>query len=288
MAIIGIFASIIAAVFQALNYAISKKCQETYHLYGLKVLIASHIGMGFILLWPFIFLRYYSYFEWNHLIDLLKINIPFLMAQYFIFLSLRVSDASIVSPLLVLKLPVLTGISVVLFHDTFTAFQYSAIAFILVISWIFSSLSGQIKFKALLFVFITCCGYVTSDIAITEYTKKFATNVFEQSLIANSYNYIAGALFFIPCAFIKGVTIKDIYHCRYISLIWIISVLFIVIGFKLSGVVSGNIIQTLRGPFGIIITLLFFKDQILDHGEHWKRKIFLSILMTLAVVVFYI
>ena len=111
MVLIGIIASIFAAIGQALNYALTKDCQEKHRIYGFRMLIGAHIGMGFIMLWPFLFCSYYTYFEWEHLIDLFKINLPFLFAQYFMMQSIRVSDASIVSPLLVLKIPVLAAIS---------------------------------------------------------------------------------------------------------------------------------------------------------------------------------
>ena len=202
--------------------------------------------------------------------------------------SIRVSDASIVSPLLVLKIPVLAAISIVLFKDSYAIHQYLAIAAILLLSWYFSSLSGQIKLKALIFVFLASSCYVLSDIAITNYAKKFAVHPIEQVMIANCFNYIAGALFFLPCAFIKKVKVKDVYNCKYVALSWIISVTLIVMGFNLSGLVSGTIIQSLRGAFGIIIALLFFRNEMADHGARWQLKIAISILMTLAVASFYL
>ena len=288
MVLIGIIASIFAAIGQALNYALTKDCQEKHRIYGFRMLIGAHIGMGFIMLWPFLFCSYYTYFEWEHLIDLFKINLPFLFAQYCMMQSIRVSDASIVSPLLVLKIPVLAAISIVLFKDSYAVHQYLAIAAILLLSWYFSSLSGQIKLKALMFVFLASFCYVLSDIAITDYAKKFAAHPIEQVMIANSFNYIAGAIFFLPCAFMKKVTAKDIYNCKYVALSWIIAVTLIVIGFNLSGLVSGTIIQSLRGAFGIIIALIFFRNEIMDHGARWQLKVAISILMTLSVASFYL
>ena len=59
-------------------------------------------------------------------------------------------------------------------------------------------------------------------------------------------------------------------------------------GFNLSGLVSGTIIQSLRGAFGIIIALLFFRNEMTDHGARWQLKIAISILMTFAVASFYL
>ena len=288
MVLIGIIASIFAAIGQALNYALTKDCQEKYHIYGFRMLIGAHIGMGFILLWPFIFCSYYTYFEWEHLIDLFKINLPFLFAQYFMMQSIRASDASVVSPLLVLKIPVLAAITILLFKDSYAVHQYLAIAAILLLSWYFSSLSGKINLKALLFVFLASSCYVMSDIAITVYAKKFAVHPIEQVMIANCFNYIAGALFFLSCALIKKVTVKDVYNCKYVAISWIVAVTLIVIGFNLSGIVSGTIIQSLRGAFGIIIALLFFRNEMADHGAKWQLKVAISILMTLSVASFYL
>lgn len=288
MFLIGVISSIIAAVLQGLTYAITKNCQDAYRIYGFKMLIAEQLAMAFIVFWPFVLFRYYEFFEWRLIVGLLEINIPFLLAQYFMIMALRASDASIVSPLLVLKIPILTAISLILFHDSFELLQYFAIAAILLLSWIFSSLSGQIRIRALIFIIATCFCYVLADIATVMLTKTFAAPPIEQAIILNCYNYIAALIFFIPCAFIKKVKFNDVYHCKYVALTWIVSSTLMVIAFNLSGVVSGNIIQSLRGAFGIVIVMLFFKDQIIDHKTKWQTKVTLSLLMTLSVVCFYI
>ena len=269
MFLIGVISSIIAAVLQGLNYAITKSCQDTYHIYGFRMLIAEQLAIAFIVFWPFTFFKYYEFFEWRIILGLLEINIPFLMAQYFMIMALRSSDASIVSPLLVLKIPILTAISLILFHDSFELHQYFAITAILLLSWVFSSLSGQIRIRALI-------------------AKTFKAPPIEQAIILNIYNYIAALVFFIPCAFIKKVKLNDMYNCKYVAITWIVSSTLMVIAFNLSGVVSGNIIQSLRGAFGIVIVMMFFKDQIIDHKTKWQTKVTLSLLMTLSVVCFYI
>ncbi|WP_286035900.1 EamA family transporter [Succinatimonas hippei] len=288
MFLIGVISSIIAAVLQGLNYAITKSCQDTYHIYGFRMLIAEQLAIAFIVFWPFTFFKYYEFFEWRIILGLLEINIPFLMAQYFMIMALRSSDASIVSPLLVLKIPILTAISLILFHDSFELHQYFAITAILLLSWVFSSLSGQIRIRALIFIFAACFCYVLADIATVTLAKTFKAPPIEQAIILNIYNYIAALVFFIPCAFIKKVKLNDMYNCKYVAITWIVSSTLMVIAFNLSGVVSGNIIQSLRGAFGIVIVMMFFKDQIIDHKTKWQTKVTLSLLMTLSVVCFYI
>lgn len=288
MFLIGVISSIIAAVLQGLNYAITKNCQDAYHIYGFRMLIAEQLAIAFIVFWPFVFFKYYEFFEWQIILGLLEINIPFLLAQYCMIMALRSSDASIVSPLLVLKIPILTAISLVVFHDSFELHQYFAIAAILLLSWIFSSLSGQIRIRALIFIFAACLCYVLADIATVMLAKTFDAPPIEQAIILNIYNYIAALVFFIPCAFIKKVKLNDMYNCKYVALTWIVSSTLMVIAFNLSGVVSGNIIQSLRGVFGIIIVMMFFKAQIVDHKTKWQTKVTLSLLMTLSVVCFYL
>ena len=65
MFLIGVISSIIAAVLQGLNYAITKSCQDTYHIYGFRMLIAEQLAIAFIVFWPFIFFKYYEFFEWR-------------------------------------------------------------------------------------------------------------------------------------------------------------------------------------------------------------------------------
>ncbi|EFY07155.1 hypothetical protein [Succinatimonas hippei] len=61
MFLIGVISSIIAAVLQGLNYAITKSCQDTYHIYGFRMLIAEQLAIAFIVFWPFIFFKYYEF-----------------------------------------------------------------------------------------------------------------------------------------------------------------------------------------------------------------------------------
>ena len=91
MFLIGVISSIIAAVLQGLNYAITKSCQDSYHIYGFRMLIAEQLAIAFIVFWPFIFFKYYEFFvliELMFIMSLAPIWIdPFWILAGFILLA---------------------------------------------------------------------------------------------------------------------------------------------------------------------------------------------------------
>lgn len=289
--LIGIIASLLGAIGQALNYAVTKDCQVKYQIVGLKLLAGTFIFMGAMLTIPLVLLGYYHYFELSQITYLIRINVPFLLAQYFMFCALRSSDASIVSPLLALKIPVLCLITFIFFDLSLELIQYVAIALIIVIACIFSGISGTIRLKSLIFVVLATSCYVLSDIGITSYAKAMPVDSkIEQVLIVTCLNYIAAGLIFVPFCPILHLGVKEIWNTRNAAITWIVSATFCVIGFNLSGLVSGTIIQSLRGVVGVVISFVFYRHETVGSlsRKTFYLKVVLSIAMVLAVALFYV
>ena len=287
--IFGFIASFLAAFFQATNYILTQRCQQNFNIDGVKLLIAVHVAIGVFAAYPVLFMGYWRLIEPSQTSDILLINLPYLFAQYMLIKAIKLSDASVVSPLLAIKIPVLAMISVAMFNAEFALMQWLSILLILLIAWRFSALSGKIAMKPLLLVLAASVGYSFADMAIAQFSKEIIqSNPFEQSVVTISINYFIcglGSLFLMP---VKGVTFKMVYQVKWVAIAWLIAVVFLLIGFNMTGVVTGNVIQSLRGVIGVLLAFFFFRHQINQSKVLWQKKLFGAAMMFVAVGTFYL
>lgn len=285
---LGIFLGFLGAVAQALNYAVTKDCQEKSRLQGLKLLVAEHLAMFALTLFPFVFFGHYRYFGYEVFWYVVAIVAPYLMAQYAINKAIALSDASIVSPLMTVKVPILALISLFLLDRGFTPIQYVAIVMIIALGWYYSSLSGRIRLRPLFFIAVGCACFCFSDLAMTALTHFVpSASRFEQIAAGITYEYVASGLLALPGIVYCRVKVKDVLATKWIAVLWLLSMVGIVGCFNLTGVVEGNIIQTLRSVIGVIIAYLFYRRYIRDTAT-FRKKLFISICMFCAVALYYL
>ncbi|EJL6751073.1 hypothetical protein ACSKZ4_004383 [Vibrio alginolyticus] len=286
---LGVLASFLGATFQALNYTLTQSCQQKYNIDGVKLLVAIHVGMGVISLIPTVIFGYWRLIEQHILWDLVIINIPYLLAQYLLISAIRLSDASIASPLLALKIPVLAAISVIGFNAEFNMMQGVSVALILLLAWYFSSISGKINAAPLLFILGACFFYSLSDMAITQLSHRLLdSSPIEQGFATICINYLICGLFSMPFMPAMKVNFTTVYQAKWVALAWFVAIVFLIIGFNISGVVSGNVVQSLRGVIGILLAYLFFRHQVSHSSSVWKKKLLAAFGMFIAVGLFYL
>ena len=284
---IGIILGFFGAFAQALNYAVTKDCQEKSGQQGLRLLVSEHLAMFSLTLFPFLFFRHYAYFCYEVFWYVVAIVVPYLVAQYAINKAIALSDASIVSPLMTVKVPILALVSLFLLDRGFSSFQYLAIVMIISLGWYYSSLSGRIRLWPLFYITLGCASFCFSDLAMTRLTHFIpSASRAEQIAAGITYEYIASGLLAIPGIFYCKVGVRDIWSTKWIAVLWLLSMVGIVGCFNLTGVVEGNIIQTLRSVIGVIIAYLFYRRYIRD-GATFRKKLFISIGMFLAVALYY-
>ena len=286
---IGLTLGFIGAAAQAANYAFTKDCVEKFHLAGIRQLIAVHI-LKFLMVLPlFLYFGYLKYLNTTTLMYLVMIVSPYLLAQYLMIKALTIADSSIISPLLTIKVPILAFISFTFFGASFSVTQLLCITAIISLGFYFSSLSGRVKIGPLCFITFACSCFALSDIAMTHFMQTLNTTRFHQICAGITYEYIACALFAVPCMFIKKFSIhkKEILQTKWVGTAWIVSMIGVVGCFNLSGVIEANIIQTLRSVLGIIIAYMFYRQYITDHNT-FKKKMAIAIGMFAAVTLYYI
>lgn len=287
--IIGILASFIGASLQATNYAVTQRCQQKHNLGGVNLLVAVHIAMGVMAFCLSLFLGYLPLFQLGQWLDFLKINLPYILAQYALISAIHRSDSSVVSPLLALKVPVLALITFYLTGAGFSTLQCVSIAIIIAIAFYFSSLSGKLHLQPLVLILLASIGYSLSDMAITEFSHQVIdANSITQAVATICLNYtvcgVCGLVLMRPFK----VRIVDVYHSKWVALTWFVGVIFLILGFNLAGVVSGNVVQTLRGVIGVLIAYIWFRHQIAQPASIWRKKFIASGAMVIAVFIYYV
>lgn len=286
---LGVLASFLGATFQALNYTLTQSCQQKYYIDGVKLMVAVHLCIGLFALIPTLVFGYWQLIVFDLAWDFFKINAPYLIAQYLLINAIRLSDSSIASPLLALKIPVLAAISIVFFGAEFNLMQGLSIGLILALGWYFSSMSGKISFTPLLLVLVASLFYSLSDMAITELSHNLIdASPVEQSFATICINYLICGVLAIPLMKPMKVSFKMVYQAKWVALAWFVAVIFLIIGFNISGVVSGNVVQSLRGVIGVILAYLFFRHQVKQPASIWRKKLTAAVGMFTAVVLFYI
>lgn len=292
---LGLMLGLFGATCQAANYAFTKDCQQKYSLTGMRLLISTHLLMFAAVVLPFFLCGHVLYLNAQTAFYTMCIVVPYLGGTYFINRAIGLADASIVSPLLTIKIPILAMISLCLMDKIFSVQQTAAIIIILSLGWYFSSLSGRIAFGSLLCVGVGCLCYCLSDMAISvllmPYFKTMGVDSWmEQVFMGITFEYTACGLLALPFLFTGGQRFKvkpvNAWQTRWITVSWLLNMVGIVSCFNLDGVVEGNIVQSLRSVIGVIIAYLFYRKYIKDHTT-FRKKLFIAFGMFAAVGIYY-
>ncbi len=292
---LGLILGFFGAVCQAINYAVTKDVQQKYTLSGLRLLNATHVLLFICAFIPFLICEHFRYVDEYSIFYSYCIILPYLGGQYFTNKAIGLSDSSIVSPLLTIKIPILALISLFMLGKGFNLQQTAAIIIILSLGWYFSSLSGRIAMGSLACVGAGCLCYCLSDLAmgvlLMPYFKAVGVESWvQQVFLGCTFEYVFCGVFALPLLFTGGhqrINLRDVWETRWIGVTWLLNMAGIVSCFNLAGVVDGNIVQSLRSVIGVIIAYLFFRKYIKDHTT-FRKKLFIALAMFAAVGIYYL
>lgn len=295
--VLGITFGFAAATSNSLAYLFSraflKKHQQSY----LHLLTVSHLLMGAVsvilagFLWPDNMLAFRTYGP-----SLLCTALFYFGAQGCLFLALKRTEASRLSPMLGSKIILLAMISVVFLGQTFTFFQWTAIGFSFLAAVLLTSAGSRIPAIAILWISMTCLGYCLSDINIVKLVAHFETemglipaSVFSAALCYIVCGTVSIILFFI----IGGTTITMWKDAIPFSILWYTAMLFLFGCFGSLGAIHGNIIQSTRGIISVILAAFVSLIGFHELEQKVTRKVFVkricaAALMTAAVAIFHL
>ncbi|MCR5084988.1 MAG: hypothetical protein K6A65_05740 [Succinivibrionaceae bacterium] len=287
---LGLLLGLLGAAAQAANYALAKDCQVRHGLYGLRQLAAVHALMLAVVALPFLILGHWRHLDLGLARAELLVVAPYLAAQWLLFRALALSEASVVSPLLTIKVPILAAIAHFCLGKEFSATELFAIAAIIALGLALSALSGRLSrlgLMPLLLLSLSCACFALSDLATAAFMERL-TGVDRpgQVALAITYEYVTCGLIALPFLRALRVGPRDVAGTAGVGAAWLVSMVGLIACFNLSGVVEGNIVQTLRGVLGILIAYAFYRGYIKDRGT-FRKKLVIALLMCASVALYY-
>lgn len=292
----GIIFGLLAATCQSLCYVFSRRFVAKPGGRGTTLFAMSHVQMGVIalLVLPFC---------WSdraldvatYILPLLGAVGSYLLAQFFLFQAFKHTDPSRVSPLLGLKVLILSLIAVTFLRERVTLWQWVAVLISVIAALGLNYSGGGVPLKAIATILLTCVGYSLSDLSIVSLTKALAPDgSFRMILLGVCLSYVLAGLVglaMVVTADRDQRTPEQFRRALPVAIVWFAAMVCLFVCFRSIGALFGNIVQSLRGPLSILIGMAVAS---LGHVHLEKkvgawilaRRIIASLLMCGAVALF--
>lgn len=283
----GIIAISLGTILQALTYCLVKENGRSGQMSTLRILMCAHLIMGLTCSIPFIYFKVWNLLTVEVVLYAAAVNITYLLAQFFMFSAITRSDPSISSPYLILKLPLVALLSIIIFGEHLTLIQAFALFGIVILSLIYSK-AVKINFGVLLLVlssalcFALCDVFVMYTARALDVTSAVWRSVF--TVVSCDVQY----LLFAPVLLLMRDRphLKQFASVLPLSISWQSGVTFTIIGFNIAGVISSNIVLSMRALVAVALTAMFFRWQLSGEGR-FKTKSAAALGMCACVAFYY-
>ena len=291
----GVMFGLGAASSQAASYIFSRRFSREFPGCTLHQLACSHVWMGgvSILLVPWL---------WPDTVPAARsLAAPligtagfYLVGQAGLFLALRHTQASRVSPLLGLKVFILALISAGFLHESFTVWQWSAIGLSGVSTFMLNRSGGRLPAVAFGWAFGACLGYALSDLHIRRFVGQFEDlSLVHAAAFCVCLTYAAcGVLAVLIVLLLRRRTTRRMWSLSVpFAVTWILAMLCLFACFGAIGVVFGNVILSARGLISILLGSALVRCGVRDlevrveRGAFWRRLLAAAV-MSIAIAVF--
>ena len=271
---LGILLVSCGMLLQTLTYCLVKETGRRGQLSVAAILINAHLLMGLICL-PLLFIfKLTSHFTVEVVGFGALVNLSYLVGQFFMFSAINRSDASAASPYLILKLPLVALLSVIVMHESLSLQQLIALAGIVLLSLFYSN-AVKISMQVLCLVLLSALCFTLCDIFVIKAARAIAI---DNSMMQGFFTVIICDVLFLallPCVWLtrSKLSLHTIKAVTPLSLCWLGGVATIIAGFNLAGIISGNIILSLRALCAVILVALFFRGQLSAPGRFTLKSV---------------
>lgn len=296
MIIQGVLFGFLAAVFQSLSYVFSRSYVARPGNSPVALFGQMHVLLGVIAL--AVLPLCWQENAWN----IRAYGLPmagaagfYLIGQLLLFQAMKLTDASRISPLLGLKILMLSIISVSVLRVTVTPLQWLAVAMSIVAALGLNYSGGRMPWTAFIAVLGACFVYSLSDLSIVSLTRVLAPDGGLRGIIlATCLTYIAASS--VGLAATAFGSREDRAAANWgraapVALVWFLAMICLYACFNWIGALFGNIMQSTRGPLSILLGA-----WIASLGHHHLeksisgltliRRIASAILMCAAIALF--
>ena len=290
----GIILGIATALLQSLSYLGSGYFIRK-HDSALKLLITSHVAMGGLsaVLMPFFWdgeIFHLPRMVWWCLLIWI---VMFMLGQTGFFISQKLIEPSRLASLLGLKIVVLSLIWIFFFHRTLNFLQIAGV--VLSVSAAFAmNWSGGSRFeiRSMLPLAVTLVCYSITDLSETQMVLLCDQgNIVRSGISVTLLCYTALGICSLPVLFKTGWNFKMQCHSLPFSLLWLGSQMTLLICFGIIGPVFGNVIQSGRGLFSVLlgVAVCYFGFDVMEKSASkklWLRRALAALLMIGGIACF--
>lgn len=294
--LLGLALGLCAAFFQSCSYLGSRWFVGRYPGGSVRLLALGHVWMGAVSVvlaaafWPEEMPA-----PGTFALSLLGTVAFYLLGQMCLFLALRHTDASRVSPLLGLKVLILALMSVAFLDAHYSGQQWAAVGLSILAAVMLALSGGTIARDSLLWAIAACLPYCLSDMNIKLLVGDFESmGLLGSSVFATAITYIlCGLLGLGALAFLPRAGRREWRDATPFATAWLISMLFLYACFSQIGVVFGNILQSTRGIQSILMGAVVAHLGMITLERKVARgalleRVAAAILMTAAIALFYL
>jgi len=291
---LGVFFGFMSAFSIAVSYLFSRRFVARFNNSSWHLLAISHVIMGVMSLAPLLFFlpkKLPPFIDYAFPVGLC--TFAYMMAQGFLFLVLKKTDASRVSPLLGLKIAVIAIIGMLFYGKSFVPVQWLAIVLSMCAAFLLSRSGSRLGLAPVALIVLTCVGYSFSDFNVEIIMKQFAyLPLWRATVIGVCLIYIVCGVFGLVLLFFLDRPSVGMWKSALpFSVIWLVAMVFLFSCYALIGPVYGNIMQSSRGIISIILGSLVaaaghvhLEEKI--HKSVLVRRIAAAAFMTAAIVLF--
>jgi len=179
----------------------------------------------------------------------------YMTGQTVLFLALRRSDASRVSPLLAFKIVILAVITVTALGGSLTGLQWSGVLLAVLAAFVLNYTGGRLPRQTMLAIAAACLAYSLADLNIVFLVGALGRlgRLHASVLGVCMGNAICGVVGVLLWSRMRPGTARDLPYALPFALCWLAGVALIFGCFATVGAVFGNILQSTRGLFSILL-----------------------------------
>ena len=293
MVLAGVGFGLCAAVAQTLSYLASRHFLLRSRASANRLWVVSHgiMGVWSLALLPLLWSPQVAPArEW--LWPLAGTSGFYLIGQATLFRVLQAEPSSRVAPLLGTKIIVLAVITAFALHTPLTGWQWAAAAMSVAAAWLLNEAGGRLRGATAGLMAITVLAYCLSDLSIRVLVERVGLPGARGPLLGLCLAYVTCGVVALPFAFGRQYRSLAVWTGGVpYALAWFVAMGFLFACFSAVGVVFGNILQSTRGLFAIVLGaalahrgLTHLEAQV-THGVFWKRAVG-AVLMSAAIAVY--
>lgn len=252
---LGVILGLCAALSQSFSYVFSRRFVIAEHRSPVKLLVLSHTLMGFVALsllpglWTSEAMHVTHYF-WA----LLGASGSYMIGQAALFVALRRTDASRISPLLGLKVVMVALIWMFYVGKAVTAIQWGAVILSVAAAFILNYSGGTLPLSIIGATLFTCFFYAVSDVFIIDLVKALSSDALRGGMLGACMAYIVcGSIALLLLPRFGSTRKRDWIAAVPFSTGWFASMILFFSCLAIAGPVLGNIVLATRGLFSIAL-----------------------------------